>query len=51
MAIERWLTSKIENLKNFDYYNDEDIKNFLESYGLGVLNQSSFVLASTLKGL
>jgi hypothetical protein len=49
MSIERWLTSKIENLKNFDYYNDEDIKNFLESYGLGVLNQSSFILASTLK--
>ena len=41
-AIDRFLTSKINNLKDFDYYNDQDIENFLESYGLGVLNGFEF---------
>jgi hypothetical protein len=43
-AIERFLSSKISNLRDADYFNDEDIFNFLESYGLGVLNQYDFSL-------
>jgi hypothetical protein len=43
LAIERFLTSKIDNIHNLDYYNDRDIFNFLESYGLGVLNKFDFV--------
>jgi hypothetical protein len=46
VAIERFLTSKIENLKDLDMLNDTDIYNFLESYGLGVLNQYDFFLGS-----
>jgi len=46
IAIERFLTSKISNLKDPDYYNSTDIFNFLESYGLGVLNQFNFFLGS-----
>jgi hypothetical protein len=42
MAIERFLNSKIENLKNPDFFNTQDIFNFLESYGLGILNDKRF---------
>ena len=43
-AIERFLSSKISNLRDPDFFNDQDIFNFLESYGLGVLNQYDFSL-------
>ncbi len=43
-AIERFLSSKIDNLRDPDLFNDTDIFNFLESYGLGVLNQYDFSL-------
>jgi len=46
VAIERFISSKISNLKNPDLFNSEDIFNFLESYGLGVLNSFSFFLGS-----
>lgn len=36
-AVERFITSKIENLKDIDLFNREDTVNFLKSYGLGVL--------------
>lgn len=42
IAIERFLNSKIENLRNPDYFTSKDIFNFLESYGLGVLNNEEF---------
>lgn len=38
LSIERFLSSKIENLKNPDMFNPTDTFNFLESYGMGVLN-------------
>jgi hypothetical protein len=43
-AIERFLNSKIDNIHNLDYYNSRDIENFLESYGLGILNQFKFLI-------
>jgi hypothetical protein len=46
IAVERFLTSKIDNLKDPDFFNSEDIFNFLESYGLGILNQFSFFFGS-----
>jgi hypothetical protein len=41
-AIERFLNSKIENIHDPDYFNSRDIFNFLESYGLGVLNDEKY---------
>jgi hypothetical protein len=41
-AIERFLNSKIENIHDPDYFNSTDIYNFLESYGLGVLNDEKY---------
>jgi hypothetical protein len=43
-AIERFLNSKIENIHDLDYYNSQDIENFLESYGLGIINQFKFLI-------
>jgi hypothetical protein len=43
-AIERFLNSKIDNIHNLDYYSSKDIENFLESYGLGILNQFKFLI-------
>jgi hypothetical protein len=45
-AIERFLNSKIDNIRNIDFFNSRDIFNFLESYGLGVLNSFNFFLNS-----
>jgi hypothetical protein len=45
-AIERFLTGKLDNLRDPEFFNDTDIYNFLESYGLGVLNQYDFFLGS-----
>jgi hypothetical protein len=42
MAIERFMNSKIDNIHNPDYFNSTDIYNFLESYGLSILNQERF---------
>ena len=42
VAIERFLNSKIENLRDPDFFNATDIYNFLESYGLGVLNAERY---------
>ena len=44
MAIERFMTSKLENLRDANFFSDADIRNWLESYGLGVLNQFEFFL-------
>jgi hypothetical protein len=41
-AIERFLNAKIENIHDPDYFNSTDIYNFLESYGLGVLNDEKY---------
>jgi hypothetical protein len=46
VAIERFLTLKLDNLRDPDSLNDVDIYNFLESYGLGILNQYDFFLGS-----
>jgi hypothetical protein len=46
VAIERFLTMKLDNLRDPDSLNDTDVYNFLESYGLGVLNQYDFFLGS-----
>jgi hypothetical protein len=43
-AVERFLNSKIENIHDLDYYNSQDIENFLESYGLGIINQFKFLI-------
>ncbi len=45
-AIERFLNSKIDNIRNIDFFNSRDIFNFLESYGLGILNSFNFFLNS-----
>jgi len=37
-AIERFLSSKIYKLKEIDYFDDADISNFLQTYGLKVLD-------------
>jgi hypothetical protein len=44
LSIERFLTSKIDNVHDLDFYNARDIYNFLESYGLGILNRFDFFL-------
>ena len=42
VAIERFIASKIDNIHNVEYFNDTDVYNFLETYGLGVLNQQKY---------
>lgn len=37
-TIERFMSSKVYNLTNIDLYNDTDCSNFLNSFGLKVLN-------------
>jgi hypothetical protein len=46
VAMERFMSSKLQNLRNPDFFNDTDVFNFLESYGLGILNQYNFFLGS-----
>jgi hypothetical protein len=46
VAMERFMSSKLENLRNPDFFNDQDVFNFLESYGLGILNQYNFFLGA-----
>jgi hypothetical protein len=46
VAVERFLTLKLDNLRDPDSLNNTDIYNFLESYGLGILNQYDFFLGS-----
>jgi len=46
LAIERFLTLKLDNLRDPDSLNESDVYNFLESYGLGILNQYEFFLGA-----
>lgn len=39
-AIERYISSKIDNVHDIDYFDKNDIHNFLISYGLDVLDKS-----------
>ena len=38
-TIERFISSKLDNITNLNLYNNEDSSNFLESFGLSVLNK------------
>jgi len=41
-SIERFMNAKIDNIHDPDFFNSTDIYNFLESYGLGVLNDKAY---------
>ena len=41
VAIEKFLSSRISNLRNVDKFTDEDVHNFLLSYGLKSIDESA----------
>lgn len=38
-SVERWLSSKIDNLRDINYFDNEDCTNFFICYGLGTLDK------------
>ncbi len=47
VSIERFISSKIDNIHDIDYFNETDIKNFLRTYGLSVLESTGAFVGKT----
>lgn len=47
VSIERFISSKIDNIHDIDYFNETDIKNFLKTYGLSMLESTSAFVGKT----
>ena len=47
LSIERFISSKIDNIHDIDYFNETDIKNFLNTYGLSVLESTGAFIGKT----
>jgi len=47
VAIERFLSSKIDNIHNIDYFDATDIHNFLQTYGMSILEETGPFIGKT----
>ena len=47
IAIERFISSKIDNIHDIEYFDKTDIHNFLETYGMGILETTAAFVGKT----